>query len=135
MIYLFSGAVWVLSPFMARSSASISAWVSMNLLRARSALSRSKGAASTFACTSLSTIIRSRALCSVSSRSFIWASFALDRNTRTNFAGQNCNHRLARQTGSLAMACATTDTAAAIAAQAAQGDCPRMSGMNLSTLP
>src|ERR1700754_3891137 len=42
----------------------------MNLLRARSALSRSKGAASTFACASLSSIMRSRAFFNVSSRSF-----------------------------------------------------------------
>jgi hypothetical protein len=48
-------------------------WISINLLRARSALSRSKGAASTFACTSLSSIIRARALFSVSSRSLIKA--------------------------------------------------------------
>src|SRR6266436_2525640 len=47
----------------------------MNLLRARSALSRSKGAASTFACASLSSIIRSRAFFSVSSRSLISAPF------------------------------------------------------------
>src|SRR5438552_214870 len=45
----------------------------MNLLRARSALSRSKGAASTFACMSLSWIIRSSAFFSVSSRSLILA--------------------------------------------------------------
>src|SRR5205807_9991892 len=43
----------------------------MNLKRARSALSRSKGAASTFACASLSSIIRSRAFFRFSSRSLI----------------------------------------------------------------
>src|SRR6266568_2325861 len=47
----------------------------MNLLRARSALSRSKGAASTFACASLSSSMRARALFSVSSRSLILISF------------------------------------------------------------
>src|SRR6185437_6109971 len=47
----------------------------MNLLRARSALSRSKGAASTFACMSRSSIMRSRAFFSVSSRSLILVSF------------------------------------------------------------
>src|ERR1700738_3170833 len=61
------------SPLMARASASISAWISVNLLRARSALSRSKGAASTLACASLSSIMRSRAFFNVSSRSFMWA--------------------------------------------------------------
>src|SRR3954453_5661649 len=56
---------------MARSRASISAWISMNLLRARSAVSRTKGAASTYACASLSSIMRSRAFFRVSSRSLI----------------------------------------------------------------
>src|SRR3954453_15713274 len=51
----------------------------MNLLRARSALSRSKGAARTFACGSLSSILRSRAFFSVSSRSLIQApDFSMD---------------------------------------------------------
>ena len=58
------------SPPIARSKASITL-ISMNLLRARSALSRSKGAASTFACASLSSSMRARALFSVSSRSLI----------------------------------------------------------------
>jgi hypothetical protein len=45
------------------------------------------------------------------------------------------NDRLICQTGNLSMACATTDTAAAIAAHAAQGDCSRIIGTSLSTLP
>jgi hypothetical protein len=42
--------------------------------------------------------------------------------------------RVARQTGSFSMACATTDTAAAIAAHAAHGDCSRIIGTSFSTL-
>jgi hypothetical protein len=41
---------------------------------------------------------------------------------------------LARQTGSFSIACATTDTAAAIAAHAAQGACLRMSGKPLGLI-
>jgi hypothetical protein len=41
----------------------------------------------------------------------------------------------ARQPGSFSIACATTDTAAAIAAHAAQGACSRMNGKSLSTFP
>src|SRR6266481_10130167 len=59
------------SPLMARSRASTRVWISVNLTRARSALSRSNGAASTLACASRSSIIRSRAFFSVSSRSLI----------------------------------------------------------------
>ncbi len=39
------------------------------------------------------------------------------------------------QPGSFSIACATTDTAAAIAAHAAQGACSRMNGKSLSTFP
>src|ERR1700688_3133006 len=62
---------------MARSMASINSWVSMNLARARSALSRSKGAASVLAKASRSSVMRSRAFFSVSSRSLIRASLSL----------------------------------------------------------
>src|ERR1700731_2269165 len=62
---------------MARSMASISAWVSMNLVRARSALSRSKGAARVLAKASRSSVMRSRAFFSVSSLSLIWVSLSL----------------------------------------------------------
>src|SRR5580693_5063651 len=56
----------------------------MNLLRARSALSRSKGAASTFACASLSSIMRSRAFSSVSRRSLIPTPLLISPSTATN---------------------------------------------------
>jgi hypothetical protein len=36
------------------------------------------------------------------------------------------------QTGGFSIACATTDTAAAIAVQAAQGNCLRIRGINFS---
>src|SRR5215216_3688663 len=59
----------------------------MNLLRARSALSRSKGAASTLACASLSSSMRARALFSVSSRSLILVAF--NRGIRRQAASAN----------------------------------------------
>src|SRR4030081_3438611 len=67
------------SPSMARSMASISTWVSINLIRARSALSRSNGAASVFAKASRSSAIRSRAFFSVSSRSLMSAPLSVVR--------------------------------------------------------
>src|SRR3979409_2178690 len=67
------------SPSMARSMAAISTWVSINLIRARSALSRSNGAASVFAKASRSSAIRSRAFFSVSSRSLMSASLSVVR--------------------------------------------------------
>src|ERR1700687_5409070 len=66
------------SPAMARSMASITIWVSMNLSRARSALSRSNGAARVFAKASRSSAMRSRAFFNVSSRSLISASLSVD---------------------------------------------------------
>jgi uncharacterized protein YbaA (DUF1428 family) len=71
----YAAASLVCSPSMARSMASIRVWVSINLTRDRSALSRSKGAASTFANASRSSAIRSRAFFSVSSRSLMWHRF------------------------------------------------------------
>ena len=65
---------------MARSMASITTWVSMNLRRARSALSRSNGAASVLAKASRSSTMRSRAFFSVSS-SFAHAGFAFSPAT------------------------------------------------------
>src|ERR1700730_617846 len=67
------------SPSMARSMASISTWVSMNLIRARSAFSRSKGAARVLAKASRSSTIRSRAFINVSSRSLISAPLSVGR--------------------------------------------------------
>src|SRR5260370_7674291 len=67
------------SPSMARSMASISTWVSMNLIRARSAFSRSKGAARVLAKASRSSVIRSRAFINVSSRSLISAQLSVGR--------------------------------------------------------
>src|SRR5229473_4255063 len=64
---------------MARSMASISTWVSMNLIRARSAFSRSKGAARVLAKASRSSVIRSRAFINVSSRSLISAQLSVGR--------------------------------------------------------
>jgi len=77
------------SPSMARSMASISTWVSMNLIRARSALSRSKGAAKVLANASRSSAMRSRAFFSVSSRSLMSASLSVDfRLARTRGAAR-----------------------------------------------
>jgi len=64
--------------------------------------------------------MHSRAFFSVSSRSLIESQLRLCQPPR-----QFC--------GSFSIACATTDTAAAIAAHAAQGACSRMSGKRLST--
>src|SRR5882757_2280387 len=64
---------------MARSMASISTWVSTNLIRARSALSRSNGAARVLAKVSRSSAIRSRAFFSVSSRSLMSAFLSVGR--------------------------------------------------------
>ena len=72
-----TGLTSVCSPAMARSMASISAWVSMNLIRARSALSRSNGAARVLAKASRSSAMRSRAFFSVSSRSLMSVSLSV----------------------------------------------------------
>src|SRR4249920_1714860 len=68
----------------------------MKLLRARSALSRSKGAASTFACASLSSVKRARAFLGVSSRSLIQV-FLQQRNWRhavsANLVCTDSSHR------------------------------------------
>jgi len=62
-------AAW--SPAIARSIASTKHWISTNFARARSALSRSNGAARTLACASRSSTMRSLAFFKLSSRSLM----------------------------------------------------------------